>query len=104
MESNSVNSRALILTWSPPPPEDRNGIIRKYLINISAVESGEHFYQLTSNTTAVVVDGLHPYYTYSCIVAALTVGTGPFTEVSTVQLPEDGMFNDIAESINETFS
>ena len=95
MESNLVNSRALSLTWSPPPPEDQNGIIRNYLVNISVVESGEHFYQLTSNATVLVVDELHPYYTYSCIVAALTVGTGPFTEVTTVQLPEDGMPNNI---------
>ena len=95
MEAVSVNSRALSLTWSPPPPEDQNGIIRNYLVNISVVESGEHFHQLTSNATVLVIDELHPYYTYSCIVAALTVGTGPFTEVTTVQLPEDGMLNNI---------
>ena len=104
MEAVSVNSRALSLTWSPPPPEDQNGIIRNYLVNISVVESGEHFHQLTSNTTVLVVDELQPYYTYSCIVAALTVGTGPFTEASVVQLPEDGMFNDIAVFMNETVS
>ena len=104
MEASFVNSRALSLTWSPPPPEDQNGIIRNYLVNISVVESGEHFYQLTSNATVLVVDELHPYYTYGCIVAALTVGTGPFTEASIEQLPEDGTFNDITVFMNEIVS
>ena len=104
MEASSVNSRALSLTWSAPPPEDQNGIIKNYLVNICVVESGEYFHQLTSNATVLVVDGLHPYYTYSCIVAVLTVGTGPFTGASVVQLPEDGMFIGITVFMNETIS
>ena len=77
--------------WSPPPLEEQNGIISIYLINISVFESGDHF-QLASNTTSLVIEGLHPHYTYTCIVAAFTVAMGPFTEVYTIQLPEDGMF------------
>ena len=39
----------------------------------------------------VIVDDLHPYYRYRCIVAAETVGLGPFSIAVTTQLPEDGM-------------
>ena len=91
MEATAVHTRAFHLMWSPPPLEDQNGLIFIYLINISVLESGDHF-QLVSNTTSLVIEDLHPYYTYSCIVAAFTVAMGPFTEVYTIQLPQDGMF------------
>ena len=37
---------------------------------------------------------LHPFYTYSCAVAAETVAVGPYTFPITVQLSEEGWWND----------
>jgi len=87
-----VNSSALQLTWEPPAPEQRNGIIRGYLINATALESGEHSQWMSPNVSSLVVGGLHPYYQYDLVVAAVTIGVGPFTEVQHIQLPEDGMY------------
>ena len=49
---------------------------------------------------SVVVDDLHPYYQYSCIVAAETVELGPFSAPVTIQLPEDGMKLNVANAFH----
>ena len=43
------------------------------------------------NDTVFSVDGLHPYYRYNISVAAVTVGKGPFSEESYVQMPQTGL-------------
>ena len=43
----------------------------------------------TDNTHITLAD-LHPFYTYSCSVAAETNDIGPFTAELTTQMPEDG--------------
>ena len=92
-QATPVNSTSLQLNWEPPAREKRNGIIRKYLINATALESGEHF-QWLSITTSLVVSGLHPHYHYNLIIAAITTGpSGPFSDVHSVLTPEDGNCN-----------
>ena len=75
--------------WQNPPPEDQNGIIRLYFINISE-ESGRQF-QLTSSTPHILVEFLHPFYTYVCTVAASTVDIGPYSPPLTVTTLEAGI-------------
>ena len=88
--ASATSSRSAILTWDPPNPEDRNGIVTEYTINVSAVETGEVF-QLTSATTSLTVTLLRPFTTYRCLIAASTsVGIGPFSTVFTLVTPEDG--------------
>ena len=65
-----------------------NGVNGSYHINSS--EAGSSF-QLTSETTTLYISNLHPFYTYSLTVAAVTIGPGPYAQVPTVQMPEDGM-------------
>ena len=65
-------------------------MIRSYIINISVAETGSGFQQ-TSETTALYISNLHPFYTYNLTVAAVTIGQGPYGQVLTVQMPEDGM-------------
>ena len=36
---------------------------------------------------------LHPYYVYQCVVAAYTIGIGPYTLPVTVQLAQEGLFS-----------
>ena len=90
LQGNAVNSTTIQLQWEPPPSADQNGVIRGYLINISVAETGSVF-QLTSVTNGLHISGLHPFYTYTTTVAAVTIGPGPYGAVLTIQLPEDGM-------------
>ena len=86
----ATDSRTLVLSWEPPLPEDRNGIITNYTINITEMETGTQS-QLVADNTTITALPLHPHYTYSCTVAAETsVGLGPYTALRAVQMPEDG--------------
>ena len=84
-----MNSRAISLSWSPPPASGTNGVIREYRINVTEVET-QRVFTLTSTTTSIAIQSLHPYYTYSCVVSAYTVGYGPYTTVFNITTPEDG--------------
>lgn len=87
---SATSSRSVTLTWDPPNPEDVNGVVVQYIINVTAVETSELF-QLTSNTTTLRVTSLRPFTTFRCIIAAqTTAGTGPFSTVFTIVTPEDG--------------
>ncbi len=83
------DSRAVVCSWSPPPLEHQNGLIIEYRINVTDVITGRVFVQVTTSTS-LVVGSLHPDYEYQWIVTAVTIGTGPYTETSTIRLPEDG--------------
>ena len=48
---------------------------------------------LTTNSTQITVGNLFPYYTYEVIIAAVTnPGTGPWSSLLTVMLPEAGNY------------
>ena len=53
-------------------------------------ETGSIF-RLTSVTTAWNISNLHPYYTYTITVAAMTIGPGPYGVALTIRMPEYGM-------------
>ena len=85
------SSQSIILVWEPPSPEDQNGLIVGYTINITDLETGER-YQHLSTSTNITIGSLTPFTTYICIIAARTnIGIGPFSTVVTVQTLEDGM-------------
>ena len=71
--------------------EDQNGVIISYVVNVTAVETGMDF-ELTSSGTTLVADGLRPFTTYICRIAArTTVGVGPFSIAITAVTSQDGM-------------
>jgi len=86
-----VSSTSLSISWTAPFASDRNGIIREYRINITEVITGRVIY-LTSSSTSVVAVGLHPYYNYTCVIAAVTVAAGPFSQTVQITTPEDGRY------------
>ena len=88
----TVSSTSFVLSWSPPPTSQQNGIIREYTVNISELQTGISVV-LNSTITSVSVLSLHPYYTYECVVSAYTVGSGPYSEVFTITTSEDGMLH-----------
>ena len=73
----------------PPPFQDQNGKIRSYAVQITEIETGVKFNETTKNTT-ISVKYLHPNYNYHITVSALTVITGPSSDVVIIVMPEDG--------------
>ena len=78
------------LNWQAVPFEEVNGVVEGYTIAVHEVDTGRNF-TMNSNTTQVTLEHLHPFYTYVFSIAAETVGTGPFSESITIQLPEAGL-------------
>lgn len=76
--ASMVNSSGFTLTWSDPPPEDHNGIIRQYAIHITELNTGLE-YTLTSVEIQTSVYFLHPFYNYTIAVSAVTNQPGPFS-------------------------
>ena len=85
----SANSMSIQLSWQPPLPSNQNGIIQHYLIRVTEEETTRQF-ELMPTSTSVTVTDLHPYYTYSFTVSAVTVGQGPYSEEISLQTLEDG--------------
>ena len=86
-----INSTSVHLSWLPPDEEQHNGNIRHYNIRIVELQSGRVF-QLNSTNITTVYTGLHPAYTYSFTVAAVTVEIGPYSDSAIATMPEDGMY------------
>ena len=85
-----VTTHSLSLVWNPPPPEDQNGVIIRYRVNITVLGTME-MYQLFSVNSRITVLSLRPYTTYIFTIAAETaVGVGPFSGAYTVMTATDG--------------
>lgn len=83
------DSRSLILNWDVPLPQDINGIITDYTINISS-NLGISNILVGSNTTSFTLTSLRPFVAYTCVIAAHTsIGQGPFSTSMTLTTPED---------------
>ena len=86
-----LDPNAVFLTWSPPPPDQRNGVVRRYRISQYETSTGI----LTNHTqdgdhTELVIGSLHAHYEYQFTVAAETVQLGPFSNPVAVTTFEDG--------------
>ena len=89
LNGSAINSTSLFLSWELPPSEQQNGIIRRYLVNVSEVETGNGM-ELSTTDTNIVVSDLHPFYHYNCNVSAVTIGAGPYTLPITIQTLQAG--------------
>ena len=87
---SAVTSTGFLVSWSAPPMVDHNGNIRSYLINVTEEDTGASV-EFRSSAHSVRVESRHPFYNYTCVVAAVTVAAGPFSTPSTVATLEDGM-------------
>ena len=78
--------------WTPPPPNQQNGVIIRYVINVTHIDTLETI-QYYSTVTSITITGLDPYTTYVCVVAAeTTIGVGPFSHLFFVQTEETGNY------------
>lgn len=86
-ESSSVVS----FHWLPPSPVDQNGVLEYYKVIITEVPTGRQW-SLIAVDSHIILASLHPYYNYSCVVAAYTVGIGPFSLPFSVVTDEEGTY------------
>ena len=83
---SAPNATTIYLSWDGVVT--RVGIIRDYIIRVTEVNTGRDLQYRTSLTSIAIP--VHPDYVYSCSVSAFTVASGPFSQVVTVQTPQDG--------------
>ena len=91
VDGSSINYDGFILQWSPPESQYQNGVVDYYLITVLEVETGV-VTNYTSLSTTYYISSLHPAYTYQCMVAAYTVGLGPFSSYIVVTTAEHGQW------------
>ena len=83
-------STSVLLSWSPPPAADQNGVITVYTVEVTNTMTSNKDVYVTSSTTYTVAS-LDPYTTYECSVAANTsIGMGPFSAKLAFQTVEAG--------------
>ena len=77
------------LFWTPPLTEHRNGLIRGYVIQVTELETGR-IEQFNTTDKTIVIYGRHPFYRYSYVIAAESIGPGPYSVASLIHMPEAG--------------
>ena len=87
--ADEVTSTSIALSWDPPPIDEHNGVIAIYILRVSVQETGTRM-EVQTEATHYVFSFLHPYYTYSTSIAAVTVDSGPFSDPYTVRTLEQG--------------
>ena len=84
-----MSSKSAHLSWEPPNPEEQNGVLTGYFVNITSTD-GDGF-QFFSVSNQPRVDSLNPHGTYLLTVAAVTAaGIGPSSPAVTATTLEDG--------------
>ena len=86
----AIDHSSISLEWDVLPSLQLNGILTAYIINVTERETGYTF-EVNTTATTVVLESLHPDYTYECRVAAFTIAPGPFSTVFAVQVLMTGM-------------
>ena len=84
-----VSPTSFQLEWSPPVPEERNGVITGYQLFLEWGQQVEEFREEQTNYTFVQLQ----YDTvYNCSVAAYTIkGTGPYSDRVTITTPKGSL-------------
>ena len=85
----AINATSVVVTWVPPPPEDRNGIIQGFTVRVVGTHTGEDS-RVTVNSTETTIGNLHPFYSYKFTVATVTIAHGPFSNPITLMMPPLG--------------
>ena len=81
LNKNTSSPRSVVLKWEPPPPEDKNGLIVAYYLNITKLGSNV-VQQFTTSNISITINNLKPYTYYSCIVSAATnAGISPYSKI-----------------------
>jgi hypothetical protein len=87
---SALESRSFHVDWAPPPIEATNGILRKYVVNLTALDSEtERIFE--ARNTSLEIRNTHPHTEYLVSVSAYTVHRGP-SAILEIHTPEDGKY------------
>ena len=90
--ATALSPTSILLNWNLPLPEDRNGDITGYVINVTNLDNGTVLQFTTVLVSNFTLSTLKPFTVYISTISARTaVGVGPFSGVISVQTLEDGM-------------
>ncbi len=90
VSQGNLMSRSVDLAWVAPRGDRQNGVIRYYMIEVYENDTGMVIpYQTLSDQTSFTVSSLHPFYTYSIRIQAVTVSRGPLSTTITVNTLQD---------------
>ena len=85
---SATSSTSIRLTWDKPQRSLQNGYIVEYRVRVTETNTG----MVSASTVtdrSLTLTSLHPYYIYSCSIAAVTVGIGPYSIAINVTTDED---------------
>ena len=90
LSSTVQGSTSVLLSWSPPPAAEQNGVITVYTVEVvNTVTSNKDVY-VTSSTSFTVVS-LDPFTAYDYAIAAnTTIVMGPYTNYMAFKTLENG--------------
>ena len=92
MNGLSLSSSSILLHWSPPLPENRNGDITGYVVNVTNLDNETVHHFVTDIISNFTVMNLEPFTSYeSRVFARTSVGVSQAQAVVLVQTNEDGM-------------
>ena len=97
---NVTSSRGISVSWDPVVADDRNGIIKGYIVSYQALPNGyivARILNITNdeqnNRQTVTLAGLNEFTNYSIGVLAFTIfGNGPASVGQVVETLEDSKF------------
>ncbi|XP_048580737.1 tyrosine-protein phosphatase Lar isoform X2 [Nematostella vectensis] len=91
IQGRSRDSTTLEISWDPPRPEHRNGLITHFTIKYRAKgQRGAKYLTVDATKTSVVLHNLDKFTNYFIWVQASTKqGDGPFSDKHTVSTAED---------------
>ena len=80
VEATIIGPTVANLSWDAPLQADQNGIIHQYHINITEVDTARQW-TLISMTNTYLLNFLRPHHTYLYSIAAVTISSGPYTQL-----------------------
>ena len=82
----STSATSMLISWRPPI-DHPNGIIRKYVINVTEEKTGVQE-QFITDQNNITIHSRHPFYYYRCVVSAETIAPGPWSRPVVIRQPE----------------
>merc|ERR1719264_1538691 len=100
-----LNSTSATLSWSPPPPQHRNGQLLGYFIQIKTNQSVVHSdLRINATTTSITLTNLTLHQIYVIRAVAFTkLGNGPFSAPTTFKMDPDNIVNVILANPGDGF-
>lgn len=89
--ARATDATTLRISWAPPVAERVNGLIQRYSLSITELETGTSE-QFSTREESIAINDRHPYYRYGYVVAAVTTGQGPYSVATLIRMPEAGRY------------